>query len=51
MHERAAILLGKLDVRSVPGEGTTVELKIPIRSSEDAGARATSATQPAEVRA
>jgi signal transduction histidine kinase len=51
MHERAAILLGKLDVRSVPGEGTTVELKIPIRSSEDPGALATPATQPAEVRA
>ena len=51
MQERAAILLGTLEVRSQPGEGTTVELKIPIRGTQDPGARVTSPTQTAEVRA
>jgi signal transduction histidine kinase len=30
MQERAAILLGQLDVRSEPGFGTTVELSMPL---------------------
>jgi signal transduction histidine kinase len=30
MQERAAILLGQLDVRSEPGAGTTVELLMPV---------------------
>jgi len=51
MQERAAILLGKLDVRSEPGQGTTVELRIPIGRELDPGAHATSTTQTAEVRA
>lgn len=29
MHERAVALGGQLDVRSAPGEGTTVELRLP----------------------
>lgn len=51
MQERAAILLGKLDVRSEPGVGTTVELTIPIGTGDDRGAHPTPSTQRAGVRA
>jgi len=51
MQERAAILLGNLDVRSQPGQGTTVELRIPVGDTPPPGPRATPSTQTAEVRA
>ena len=42
MQERAAILLGQLDVRSEPGAGTTVELLMPVSApAESAGLRGT----------
>jgi signal transduction histidine kinase len=36
MDERAAILKARLDVRSSPGNGTVVELVIPIRATDHA---------------
>lgn len=35
MTERAAILGGRLDVRSRPGQGTTIELAIPVAGHTD----------------
>ncbi len=39
MMERAAILHGDLDVRSAPGSGTTVDLRIPILPAPHGGRR------------
>lgn len=39
MRERAAIIGGQLDVRSVIGRGTEVELRVPGRNAYDAAAR------------
>ncbi len=33
MHERAVLLDGTLDVHSVPGQGTTIEVNIPLPST------------------
>jgi signal transduction histidine kinase len=44
MRERAALIGGRLEVRSAPGEGTTVELIAPLdgRGTGAAGERALS---------
>jgi two-component system sensor histidine kinase UhpB len=33
MHERAVLLDGTLDIHSVPGQGTTIEVSIPLSST------------------
>jgi nitrate/nitrite-specific signal transduction histidine kinase len=33
MRERAAIVNGQLDVRSEPGAGTEIELRVPDRTA------------------
>ena len=39
MRERAAVIGGQLDVRSVVGRGTEVELRVPGRNAYEAAAR------------
>jgi signal transduction histidine kinase len=39
MRERVALVHGALDVRSVPGEGTTLMARIPVRRQTPAGRR------------
>ena len=38
MRERAAVVGGQLDVRSTPGRGTEVELRVPARTAYEGGA-------------
>jgi two-component system sensor histidine kinase DegS len=35
MRERAALLGGEVDIQSSPGQGTLVEAKIPLQSTEN----------------
>ena len=37
MRERAAFIGAELEVRSAPGKGTTVRLRVPLRAAGDAG--------------
>jgi nitrate/nitrite-specific signal transduction histidine kinase len=39
MRERAAIVKGQLDVRSVPGVGTEIELRVPAAIAYSTSAR------------
>jgi nitrate/nitrite-specific signal transduction histidine kinase len=39
MRERAAIVKGELDVRSAPGGGTEIELRVPASIAYRASAR------------
>jgi signal transduction histidine kinase len=38
MQERVELLGGRLYIQSAPGEGTTVEARVPARHLEPAGA-------------
>ncbi|MGH9435954.1 MAG: ATP-binding protein, partial [Terriglobia bacterium] len=57
MHERAQRLNGALEVRSAPGRGTVVSVRVPVRAAGPAQAdgleglaerQGTSSSQPAE---
>ena len=50
MHERVGALGGKLHIRSLPGEGTELEVDIPLPAAEPEPAGADQARGPASVR-
>jgi len=39
MEERACLVGGRFSVESQPGEGTTIEVRVPVDLADDAGAR------------
>jgi two-component system sensor histidine kinase DegS len=51
MRERATLVGGTLTVDSAPGEGTTIELQIPIAPRDGVGTVGTTSAARAEVRA